>query len=170
MNMKQHILTGLREERDEWDELLKQLDEAQMDAPLLPSDWSIKDEMAHLWAWQQRSIARCEAALRDRAPEFPRWEAGVDPEVEESTDQVNGWIYQAYRDQPWSEVYHQWRDGFQRLLALAEQVSERDLLDSGRYPWLNGYPLALVLLGTYDHHQEHFDKLQAWLREHPASG
>jgi hypothetical protein len=24
----------------------------------------------------------------------------------------------------------------------------------------------LILIGTYDHHQEHLDKLLAWLKEH----
>ena len=166
MNMKQHILAGLREEFDQWEGLLASLDGEQINTPLLPSHWTIKDVMNHLWAWQQRSIARVEAALNHREPEFPRWVAGLDPDAEGNTEQINDWIYQTYREQPWSTVHENWREGFQRFLETANGVSERDLLDSGKYSWLQGYPLAYILLASYDHHQEHFEKLSAWLQEH----
>jgi hypothetical protein len=166
MNMKEHILTALREQFDGWEELLASLSDEQIAAPLLPSNWSIKDVIAHLWAWQQRSIARMEAALSDRDPEFPQWLPGADPEMERNTDQVNAWIYEAYRDQPWSKVHKNWRDGFLRFLELGEGFLEKDLLDSGRYTWLGGYSLAFVYVASYDHHQEHYEKLLAWLQEH----
>ena len=166
MNMKQHILTALREEFDQWEELLDTMSEEQILTPLLPSNWSIKDVIAHLRAWQQRSIARCEAALLDREPEFPRWLPGVDPDSEGNPDRINAWIYETCRELPWSEVHQNWRGGFQRFLEFADGISERDLLDTGRYPWLKGHPLAFILLASYDHHQEHLEKLMAWLREH----
>ncbi len=162
MNMKEHILTALREQFYHWEELLASMSVEQITAPLLPSHWSVKDEIAHLRAWQQRSIARLEAALYDRQPQFPKWLAGVDPDSEGSTEQINAWIYTAHRDQPWSEVHQNWKEGFLRFLDLGAQISERDLLDSGKYPWLGGRPLAFILLASYDHHQEHLDILLAW--------
>ncbi len=133
MNMKQHILAGLREEFDRWEELLVSLNEEQLTAPLVPSNWSIKDVMAHLRAWQQRSIARVQAAQLDREPEFPKWPAELDPDSEGNTDKINAWIYETNREQPWSSVHRDWREGFLRFLELAEPISERDLLDAGRY-------------------------------------
>ena len=165
MNMKQHILAGLSGVFNRWEELLASLNEEQLTIPLLPSHLSIKDVIAHLRAWQQRSIARLEAALLNREPEFPHWLAAVDPDAEGNTDRINAWIYEAYREQSWSKVHQDWRAGFQHFLASAEGISERDLLDAGRYPWLKGYPLSLILLASYDHHQDHLEKLQTWLRE-----
>jgi hypothetical protein len=165
MFMKQHILAALREEFDQWEALLAGMSEAQLTAPRLPSRWSIKDELAHLWAWQQRSIARIDAALGDQEPVFPVWAPGLDPEVEANTDQVNAWIDETYREEPWPTVYRQWREGFLRFLEAAEAIAEKDLLDAGKYPWLDERPLAFILLGSYDHHQEHFDGALAWLHE-----
>jgi hypothetical protein len=159
MDMKGHILAALREEFDRWEELLMGLSAEQIAAPLLPSAWSIKDVIVHLWAWQQRTIVRMGAALDDREPEFPNWKSGVDPEANVATDETNAWIYEAYRERPWSEVYQNWREGFIRLLEAGERITERDLLDGEKYPWLEGYSLALVLLATYDHHQEHLEKI-----------
>jgi hypothetical protein len=166
MYMKQHILAALREEFNRWEELLASMSEAQITTPQLPSHWSIKDDIAHLRAWQQRSIARVEAAQHNREPEFPKWPAALDPEAEGATDQINAWIYEAAREQPWSTVHQQWRSGFLRFLEGADAISEKDLLDAGRYPWLPGHPLAFILLASYDHHQEHLDGVLAWLREH----
>ena len=169
MNLKQHLLAALREEFDQWEELLARLDPAQLQRPLEPSPWTVKDVLAHLHAWQLRSIARCEAAAQGREPHYPAWPEDFDPEALEITDQLNAWLYETYRDQPWSQVYQAWRADFERLIELGQAISERDLLDAERYPWLEGWPLALVLVGTYDHHQEHLEKLQAWLQTHGAA-
>jgi len=161
MDMKQHILAALREELNRWEALLAGMSEAQITAPNPPSTWSIKAEMAHLSAWQQRSIARLEAALLDREPEYPTWPAALDPNSEDNTDPINAWIYASSREQPWPTVYQSWRAGFLRFLEVAEGISEKDLLDSGRYPWQSGYPLACTLLASYDHHHEHLEQLLA---------
>jgi len=161
MNMKQHILAAMREQVDHWEELLGSMDESQITAADLPSNWSVKDVIAHLRVWQTRSIARTEAAVLDREPELPMWPALPDPDAEGSTDQINAWIYESNRELPWGAVYKNWKEGYLRLLDLAEAVSEKDMLDSGRYPWLKGYPLAFILVASYDHHQEHFEKLTA---------
>ena len=70
---KTHILIMLQEEFTRWEDLFTSLTEEQITARQLPSQWTIKDVVAHLMAWQQRSIARVEAALLDREPVFPGW-------------------------------------------------------------------------------------------------
>lgn len=165
MYMKTHMLAALREEFDQWEKMLAGLPEAQITAIPQPGELSIKDEIAHLWAWQQRSIARLEAGLNNVEPKMPDWLPDVSPESEENTDQINAWIYETFCARPWSEVYQAWHSGFLRLLTLGEALAEPALLDASRYGWLNGYSLADVLLGTYDHHQEHLEKLLARLQQ-----
>ncbi len=165
MNMKDHILAALREQFDRWEELLASKSTEQITAPQLPSNWSIQDVIAHVGTWRERSIARFEAARFNREPQFPPWLPGVDPDLEAATDQVNAWIYDTHHRQPWPSVHQDWVDGFRRLVELAEAIPEKDLLDESKYPWMNGYPLALVLVASYDHHQEHLDQLLAWLHQ-----
>jgi hypothetical protein len=167
MNDKKQILTMLKEEFNRWEELLAGLSEAQITAPQLPSNLSIKDVIAHLRVWQQRSVARLEAAVLNKEPEFPPWPAGLDPDSEADVDQINAWIYETYRDRPWSSVHQDWREGFLRFLELGEMIPEKELFDTGRYPWLPGHPLSFILLASYDHHhEEHLEPLLAWLRQH----
>jgi hypothetical protein len=166
MNMKEHLLAALKEQLNNWEELLDHLSNNQINILLVPSDWSVKDVLSHLRAWQQRSIARLEAAIFDREPIFPNWLPELDPDLEVNTDQINAWIYETHRDESWVTVRQNWKDGFSRLLELGESISERDMMDESKYTWMETRPLALILIGTYDHHQEHLDKLLAWLKEH----
>jgi len=164
MTMKQHILAAMREELESWEELLVGMSEELITTPRLPSKWSTKDVIVHLWAWQQRTIARVQAAQLNQEPEFPKWPPELDPEGD--VQQVNAWIHETNRDVTWSTVHQNWRDGFLRLLELAEAIPEPDLLGPGGCPWLNGYPLSFFLTASYDHHQEHLDKTLHWLRRH----
>lgn len=72
MNMKEHILAALKEQFESWEKLLGAVSEQQIISPQFDLNWSIKDVMAHLWAWQQISIARLEGGLHDREPKFPK--------------------------------------------------------------------------------------------------
>ena len=164
MNDKTQIITLLRNEFGLWEELLTGLNEEQCTAPYLPSDLSIKDVLAHLMAWQQRSIARLEAALLNRDPEFPGWPVELDPESDD-VDELNAWIHGLYHEQSWPEVHRNWRAGFLRFLDLGEAIPEPDLLGVGRYTWLDEYPLSIILLASHEHHEEHLEELRVWLRQ-----
>ena len=165
MSMKDHILAALREQFERWEELLASLSEAQITEPHFDFDWSIKDVMAHLWAWQQISITRMEAGGLEREPHYPEWLANIGRDWEEDADLVNALTFENNHSKPWSEIHGNWRAGFLRFLDAGSQISERNLLDGDRYPWLRGYSLAFILVASYDHHQEHFEKLTAWLQE-----
>jgi len=165
MDMKEHILTALREQFDLWEELLANISEEQITAPHFDFDWSIKDVMAHLWAWQQISVARMEAGAKDREPKYPQWILSLGADWEEDANRVNALTFETYHEKLWTEIYQNWKIGFQRFLELGNRISERDLLDGDRYPWLKGYSLAFILVASYDHHQEHYEKLLGWIRE-----
>jgi hypothetical protein len=162
---KDQILQQLEEEFSIWQNLLNNLTEKQKTSH--PFDGlSIKDKVAHLWAWQQRTIERLEAALQEREPEFPEWPAGLDPESEEDLFQVNNWIFESLGYKPWSKIYTDWKSSFNHVIELAKQIPENDLLDPEKYPWLDGYPLVAVLTGTWEHHHiDHFDQIQEWVQK-----
>jgi hypothetical protein len=167
---KEQLLAMLRAEYERWQTLLGSLDETQITSRTLPADLSIKDVVGHLHAWQQISLARLDAAIAGREPVLPSWLGGLEPDAEENLEQINAAIHAAWRDQPWPLVYGAWRTGFLRLLDLGAAIPESDLFDTRRYAWLDGYALADVLHGSYDHHhEEHYKPLAAWLRENGES-
>jgi len=168
MKDKSQIIRMLREEFNAWRELFSGMDQEQLTVPKLPSGLSVKDVVVHVWAWQQRSIARLEAGLNDRQPNYPDWPPNLNTE-QEDVDELNDWILNTYRDKPWPAVYHDWEAGFQRLIELGQAIPKEDLFAEDKYDWMEGYSLADVLLGTYEHHHhEHLEELQAWFSDHGA--
>jgi hypothetical protein len=160
MFMKNAMLAALHEELAAWDAFLAALTEEQCTSPVATAELSIKDELAHLWAWQQRSVARMQAAVQDSTPLMPDWPMQLTQESAGVADQINAWIYESNRDLAWDVVHSRWRAGYLQMLGYAEQIEERFLLDSDRYPWMEGYSLAVVLVSSYDHHHEHLEKLR----------
>ncbi len=167
-NDKQKILTQLKTEFNAWEALLAGLTEEQIVSVQQPSGLTVKDQMAHLWAWQQLSIARLEAALHHREPQLPDWpkDLDFDSEEEEPTNAVNAWFHENSRATPWPDVYRDWKTGFVRFLELAEAIPESEWFDEHRFAWLDGYPLSIVMIGSYEHHHiDHLEPLRDWLRE-----
>ena len=101
----------------------------------------------------------------DRAPTYPRWIASIGEVWEENADRVNALTFENNHNRPWSGVHESWRAGCLRFLELGSELSETNLLDGDRYPWLKGYSLAFILVASYDHHQEHLEKLTDWLHK-----
>jgi len=168
MNMKTHILTALREQLVRWDDLLASLNDEQRTAAQFDDTWAVKDVISHLWAWQQISIARLEAAVHNREPAYPTWVAELPVDWEANADQTNAWVYATYHGRPWSEVYGNWYGGYLRLLHFGEHIAENELLDGNKYVWLHGHSLAAIVLASYGHHQEHLEKLLDWLQQSNA--
>jgi hypothetical protein len=165
MNEKLHILEKLTEIFNRWQELLTDLSEEQILEPLMPSTWTVKDVIAHLWSWQQASLARAEAALQNTRPTYPRWWEINGPDPDEDVGRTNAWLYEASKDKPWSMVYTDWKVQFEHYLELTQKIPEKDLLEPGRYAWMGDYPLVASPLGALDHHLEHYDTLTAWLQD-----
>jgi len=161
---REEVLEELSGEFKRWEDLLSPLNEEEITTSRLPNGWSIKDLMAHLMAWQQVTTARLDAAQRNESPMYPEWLAGSSPESEDEIHRFNARIFEIHRDRAWSQVHQDWRGGFLAVLKLGQEVPENDLVEAGRYPWLNGHPLIAVLQGTYEHHHvDHLGSLLTWL-------
>ncbi len=161
MSGKEQLLSMLKEDYNRWEELLAGLSEEQITTAQLPSELSVKDLIAHLWAWQQISVARLEAASHNREPEYPAWPFASNRDPDKDVERTNQWVYESYQDKAWQSVYADWRGQFLRFLELGEEIPEKELLEAGRYRWLGEYPLSAVLLGSYEHHEEHLEQMLA---------
>jgi hypothetical protein len=152
---KKEILNNLKSEYSRWMVLLGDLTENEISQNLPGENLTIKDKVAHLCAWQELSIARLDAAIHRHVPVNPAWLVSEDPDTGD-VDQDNERIYQMYQRFPWQEIYSKWSSGFELFIALSELVSEDDLFVVGKFTWLPEYALADVMIGTLEHHREHF--------------
>jgi hypothetical protein len=158
-------LERIEQERQIWERLLAEVGEARITEPGAAGDWSFKDVVAHLNGWRVLTLARLEAARDGREPERPPWPAHLDADDEGDVDEINGWIYRASQDRSLQDVLAEYSQSFNRMAAAVGGLSDQELTEPGRYPWLGGHPLEAVLDGTFGHfHEEHEPGLRAWLR------
>lgn len=155
---KAQLLDLVRSGYAAFEDLLAPLSEAQLTTPGVNGDWSIKDVLVHLATWQQRADIRVQAALRNTAPD-------QEPITnDEEMNRFNDETFAQNRQRPLAEVQNDFRTSYQQLLADAEALSENDLFDSDRFPWMKGTAIWQLLEGdTYGHYDEHKPPIEAWL-------
>ena len=157
---KKQLLSEMQSEQAAWLALLDEIGEENMTQPEVAGGWSIKDIVAHITGWRRRTVLRFRAALDptvDMTPDYPA-ELDEDDEV----DQINAWIYQANRDRPLADVLNDSREVFQQLVAEVSALSDEQLNDPQRFPWLEGERLTgAFIFGHF--HEEHEPDMRAWL-------
>lgn len=162
---KARFLADLRAEQAQWEALLHAIGEEHMTQPGVAADWSVKDIVAHLTGWRQRTVGRLQAALRHEPAPPPPW-----PPHLQSDDEINAWIYATNRDRPLADVLRESREVFQQLVGTLEAFPEVELLDMTRFPWLEGEPLTAAAFFAH-FHEEHEPDMRAWLaRVTPSIG
>ena len=160
---KSELIELLKTERARWEALLAEVGEARMEIAGVTGDWTVKDIVGHLTAWESRPVEWFRAARAGTAPEPPRW----DNELDET--QINAWIYESNRKRSLNDVLAESRDNFARLLEAVRAVSEEELTSRDKFVWLNGGSLREAIAGnTYEHYREHGDAIRAWLARQTA--
>jgi hypothetical protein len=160
MKSKHELVEDLKDVFGRWETFLRGRSEQDLTTRPPSGKMSVAEVVTHMMAWQQLSIARLDAARLDTAPRYPAWLEGADPFfADDHADEFNARIRQLHQGEPWETRYREWKEGFERLLALAESIPESDLSAAGRYPWLRGDALAAVLEGSFEHHCEHLERI-----------
>src|SRR5437763_5669565 len=157
---KIQLLSELKNGNAFWQRLLDDICEGNMTQPEVAGGWSIKDIVAHLTGWRRRTVLRFRAALDPTVDMTPSWPAELDEDDE--VDEINVWIYKANRDRPLADVLNDSREVFQQLVAEVSALSDEQLNDPQRFPWLEGERLTgAFIFGHF--HEEHEPDMRAWL-------
>ncbi len=140
------LLTRIRSGRAQFESALAPFSDDQLLAPKLHGGWSVKDLIAHIGFWEQRTALRFSALLR-----------GVSPPDEALTiDELNERVYAQNRDKPLAEVRLQEHAAYEQLLLLVENALGDDLFNPQRFAWTEGKPFAeWIENNTYGHYEQH---------------
>jgi tetratricopeptide (TPR) repeat protein len=120
------------------------LSDAELDEQGTMERWSAKDTIAHNAFWKQHRAEQ----IAD--PENPALTGFRDFE------QINAQNYEEYLPLSWEDVLENAREAYDYLSAQVSALSEHDLIDPERYPWLNGRPMwRMVVNSGYNHPLNH---------------
>lgn len=153
---KAELLASIRAGYEQFEALLASLSEEQMTTPGVNGSWSVKDNLAHLAAWQNYQAARMEGVLDGAEP--PHLAPGLEGE-----DAINEYVYQQQKDRPLADVLADFRASYQRVLAATQALSWEAL--NAPFPWYdNNVPVGAYTLGnTTGHYAIHQEIIQHWL-------
>ncbi len=155
---KAELLGQMRGGYAAFETLLTPLSAEQLCAPGVNGEWTIKDILVHLTAWQTRVCLRMEAITHHEEAQLE----AIDND--EKMNAFNDATFAANRSRPLDEVQAEFRAVVQRLMADVEAASESDLFEPDRFAWLDGQALLASIAGnTYEHYEEHIPMIEAWL-------
>jgi hypothetical protein len=159
---KSALLDWARRERAGWELLLAEVGAARMGEPGPMGEWSFKDLLAHLTAWQRHAQAPLDEALRGERP-APPWPAGLDPESDQGA--INRAVFERTRDLPVAEVIREGRRAWDRLEDGIATLPEEALLAPPRGAQATAEPLGPMVVreATAHFHQDHEAAVRAWL-------
>ncbi|MEX2227037.1 MAG: ClbS/DfsB family four-helix bundle protein [Dehalococcoidia bacterium] len=156
---KQELAEITRSSRGALEAELAQLSDEQMLTPGVVDDWSVKDVLAHISAWERMFIDWIDALMRGDKPDRPEFF------TDEWTDKVNARVYWAHRTDSLEVVLAEFHAMHEVMMEFIEGLSEEDLFDHARFPWANGREMAPWLRANADeHYDEHREQLEAWRR------
>jgi hypothetical protein len=158
---KSELASWLEAKDREWEALLADIGPARMEQPGVNGDWTMKDIVAHLTGWNRWLVARLQAAERGEPSPQPAWPAHL-----QSDDEINAWIYQAYRNRPLSDVLAETAQTHHQLLAVigALPADARFELVEPEFQlvWLGDQ--RFVASEFFDHFRDdHEPDVRAWL-------
>jgi hypothetical protein len=138
---KKALLDAIGSERERLEQTFSALSEAQMIQPGVVGEWSIKDILAHLAAWERRLVQRVHGEP----------ERGVDL----GTPAFNAQVYSENKSRSLADVQSESQRSYAAVLALAEGLSNADV----RHWW------RAFALNTYGHYGWARLNIRRWLRQ-----
>lgn len=152
---REELLEGIFRERKLLEEILASIDHQDYLKPVFDGDWSIKDMLAHIVAWEQRMITWVGQAAEGILPDMP----GNDQEVE----LLNTQSYHQDKDLSLNAVLQAFERSYPQALSVAENAPEevlftKNLLEGRENPfWIT------VGANTSWHYKEHREALERYL-------
>jgi hypothetical protein len=157
---KEDLLADIAREHDALCALLAEIPESRHEEPGVWGDaWSVHDLVAHLAEWHALFLLWHEVGEAGGSPRMPapgyKWN---------ETPRLNRAIQAKHHVRALSEVRDDFSATYARVLGLARELSEEQLLEPGHFAWTGKNPLVTYLgANTASHYRFAMQVLRRWL-------
>lgn len=155
---KTELTTAMQNGYTAFEKLLEQFNESQMTIPGVNNEWSIKDILTHLAAWQGRIASKLEAISAQGESSQTDLVDWTDADLE----RINAQIFLLNRERSLAEAWQDFRSTYQRIYAGTERLSAEDLFQPQRFSWANHPLWESIADNTFGHYAEHTPPIEAW--------
>ncbi len=163
---KARILEQLEAERDTLERLLSTLRPADMLVPgVVAGRSSVKDVLAHLADWEEHMLLWLDAARRGERVRGP------DPGLTwRQLKQFNERVHEAHQDERLDQVLDYFEDAHARFMEMVETMPEDELLERGRYSFLQKQAVYDWLVAYANHDAWGTKRIRAWQEAKVGAG
>lgn len=161
---KEKIIESMKTERKRLYRYFPKIAPEDLEQPGVVGEWSVRDLLAHLTAWEQIFLGWYEDGLQGKKVEVPapgmKWS---------QLDELNDIIYKQHKHKSFKTVREEAKTSFEQMLKTVEGMTEEMLNEPGYYPWTGKYTLGYLLRECTDIHYRWAWKLVSkWMRAHPS--
>lgn len=154
---KNELIEEVRASRAAFLQAIEGLPPDALMRPGVAGIWSVKDIMAHLVAWEAELVTALSRRLSPRHKDAP---AMVNIE---DIDEWNAEQYHLNARKPLEIIEPDFHGVHKHLILALEKLDDRVLDDPLRFEWMEGEPLAYLVLETAVwHEQEHAENILEW--------
>jgi uncharacterized damage-inducible protein DinB len=151
---RQQLLAALAEARHETEAAIAGLSAAQLQMPGAAGNWTVKDVLAHITAWEVEMHTALGKVRRGLKPGRVRWDKAA------IALQNERW-YAQYKDRPLERVLEDFNGVRRQTQRLVERLSDAEL--AAALKWWNGMLFAKWIRDfTVDHEADHLLGLRAF--------
>lgn len=153
------LLEKIRSSRQELEDCLDQIPRESMTIPGAENDWSVKDILAHITAWEGNMRLWIQQLTEGETPDRP-----APGQPWKDLDQINKDIFERNRNKSLDVVQAEFERSYRDTITLVASTSEKDLVDIGRFEWTGSAPAWYLVGGnTFWHYEEHLPSLKNWI-------
>lgn len=156
---KEELLTAVSTTRHTFTTLIHGIPVAHMETPGVEADWSIKDIVAHICAWEASLCRWLEMAARGETPDRPQSDADI--------ERMNAEFTAVNAPKSLGTVLSEFDALEAQVVAAVTAVPEDALFTPGYYAWRQPESPLWHMVGgnTFWHYEEHTAPIQAYLQQ-----
>jgi hypothetical protein len=145
---KKQLLKDIYTERRRLEKNLAVLSEEDMLEPGVTGNWSVKDILAHLVAWEKLFLDWYYTGLHGGASETAP--IGM---CQKAIDDLNQQIYVKNQWRSLDDILAEFHTSYQEIVCVIEEIPEEDLFVQNRFPWTGKLVLAdYIAANTCNHY------------------
>jgi hypothetical protein len=155
---KTQLLEEIEKQRAYLLNLIQELTEEQMIEPNVEENWSIKDLLAHIAAWERLADDRLRAAFTSEELQYPIIQGW------DEIHQINADIYEKNKDLSLDTVMKEFETAHNDLLATIESLDDESIFKPLPFDWADGLLVhQLISANTHWHYKDHCESIEKWI-------
>jgi hypothetical protein len=151
---KSELLEALENGREEFLELIDDLEEDTILHKTNRDDLTVKDILSHLTRWEAELVKLLWQVRQGLIPTTAHFSG-------EDVDVINARWLEEDRSRPLDRILSDFHGVRNQTIRRVESFSDDQLNDGKRYPWLKGRALwEWIASDSFEHEQEHINQIQ----------